>query len=295
MKITPIIAFASCLWLLTCRQACAQVTNTIIDSTNFVNIGGRQLEIATYGQGQPTVVVEGGLGGPAVEGGFWKRVVDAVAKTTRICVYDRAGLGKSDAVTNALRTSQDMVNDLHKLLVNAKAPQPYILVAHSIGGFVVRLYASEYPDEVVGLVLVDTTHPDQLSKWLAALPPESANEPESIKNERKFLTSLLTDPAKNPERMDISTSSAQVRAAGNFGDKPLVVLSHSPDWRMAPDLPDDVSRKLEQISQNLQNDLTHLSSKSTHKSAAKAGHLIPSEDPQLVIEAILKVVDATQK
>jgi pimeloyl-ACP methyl ester carboxylesterase len=132
-----------------------------------------------------------------------------------------------------------------------------LTILASIGGFVVRLYASEYPDEVVGLVLVDSTHPNQ---W-----------------------------------MDIRTSAAQVRAAGNFGDKPLVVLSHSPDWRMAPDLPDGVSRKLEQVSQDLQNEFVHLSSKSIHKSAAKAGHLIQAEDPQLVIEAILKVVDATQK
>lgn len=273
----------------------SQVTNTMIASTNFVNIGGRQLEMATFGQGTPTVIVEAGLGEPAVESGTWGKVVDEVAKTTRICIYDRAGLGKSDAVTNALRTSQDIVNDLHKLLVNAKVPQPYVLVGHSIGGFIVRLYASQYPDEVVGIVLVDSSHPDQWSKWLAALPPESANEPESIKNGRKFLTSQLTDPANNPERMDIKTSAAQVRAAGNFGDKLLIVLSHSPDWRMAPDLPDDVSRKLEQVSQTLQSDLTHLSSKSTHKSAAKAGHYIQTEDPQLVIEAILKVVDATQK
>src|SRR5271169_5099854 len=103
MKIRPIISIGSCLWLLTSLQACAQVANATNGSTNFVNIDGRQLEIVTFGQGKPTVIVEAGLGEPAVESGSWKKVVDEVAKQTRNFIYDRAGLGKSDAVTNDLR------------------------------------------------------------------------------------------------------------------------------------------------------------------------------------------------
>jgi pimeloyl-ACP methyl ester carboxylesterase len=294
MKNTPIISLVICLCLLACRPACAQVTNTTTASTNFVNIGGRQLEIASFGQGTPSVIVEAGLGEPAVESGSWKSVIDEVAKTTRICIYDRAGLGKSDAVTNASRTCLDWVKDLHTLLVNAKVPPPYILVGHSIGGFTVRLYASKYPGEVAGVVLVDSSYPDQTTKWPAIIPPESPQEQASVKKMRGFFKQMA-DPHSTPERQDLAVSSAEVRAAGDFGNKPLIVISHSHDWSPDPDLPKDLSDKMEQLWGEWQNNLCRLSSNSTHKTAVKAGHYVQTEDPQLVIEAILKVVDATKK
>jgi pimeloyl-ACP methyl ester carboxylesterase len=259
-----------------------------------IDIGGRKLEMASYGQGTPTVIVEAGLSDHPVESGTWDTVVAAIAKTTRICVYDRAGLGQSQPATNALRTSQDVVKDLHALLANGKVPPPYILVGHSIGGFAVRLYATQYPEEVAGVVLVDSSHPDQWPKLLAALPPQSSDEPEGMKGWRKFLTALMTNPTNNPERMDFMTSAAQVRASGNFGDKPLVVLSHSPNWRFFFDLPDEDRRKYKQIFETTQMDLCRLSSNSIRMIASKGGHFIQTDDPQVVIEAILKVVDASK-
>ena len=101
------------------------------DFSGNIEVGGRTLEMATHGQGTPTVVIEAGLGELAVESGSWKAVIGEVAKSTRVVVYDRAGLGKSQAVTNAFRTSEDMVRDLHALLAAAKIPPPYILVGQS--------------------------------------------------------------------------------------------------------------------------------------------------------------------
>jgi pimeloyl-ACP methyl ester carboxylesterase len=259
------------------------------DFTNNVDMGGRTLEFASFGQGSPAVIVEAGMGEPPVESGTWKTVIEEISKTTRICIYDRAGLGKSGPVTNASRTAQDVANDLHALLVAAKIPPPYILVGHSIGGFVVRLYATQHPNDVAGIVLVDSSHPDQWAKWVAALPPESADEGESIQKARKFLTQVV-QPANNPERLDITASGNQVRASGNFGDKPLVVLSHSPSKRIAPDLPDALAQKIEDAAAQLQIDLCRLSSKSTHKIADKAGHYIQAEEPKLVIDAILETL-----
>ena len=186
-------------------------TPTIIPPTptpisGKIDVGGYKLRIQCYGQGTPTVIVESGLGDPPLENGSWKAVTSAIKNSTHICIYDRAGIGFSDAPEQhqSIRTSQDMVNDLHTLLVNANVPAPYLLVGHSLGGYNVRLYASQYPKEVVGIVLVDSAHPDQWSEFSAVLPPESRPP---------------TDPFSNPERMDLIASAehdASRRAASVF-------------------------------------------------------------------------------
>jgi pimeloyl-ACP methyl ester carboxylesterase len=182
-----------------------------------------------------------------------------------------------------------MVRDLHTLLVNANVPGPYILVGHSLGGYHVRLFASQYPGEVAGMVLVDSSHPDQWSEIAAVLPPESPDEPDSLKALR------TVPPASLPEKMDILASAAQVRATESLGDLPLVVLSHSPTAHVFPNLSPEVAEKVEQVWQNLQNDLASLSSNSTHITATQAGHYIQVDEPQLVIDAILKIVAEANK
>jgi pimeloyl-ACP methyl ester carboxylesterase len=273
----------------------AQARLTATTRKEKVDVGGYKLQMLCQGQGTPTVIVEAGLGEPAVDSGTWTRVIDEIAKTTRICVYNRAGLGASDAAPTLPRTSQDIAKDLHAMLVRARVPGPYILVGHSIGGFTIRVYASRYPKDVIGMVLVDSSHPDQWSRWRAALPPAVMDEPKSVTDARKYLDTAATDPSKNPERMDISASAAQVRAAGRLGSKPLIVLTHSPRWRMVQDLPDEVLQKLERISQELQISLLSLSSNSTHTIATKAGHAIHQDEPQLVIDAVLTLVNAARR
>lgn len=265
-------------------------TNSVTNySERDVDVGGRTLHLAIYGHGSPPVVVESGMGEPAVESGTWKTVIDGVAKNTTVCVYDRAGLGKSGVVTNAFRTTDDIVRDLHTLLENARIAPPYVLVGHSIGGFTVRLYAAHYPHDVAGMVLVDSSYPGQWSQWLAALPPESSSEPESIKKARFFLAGQIADPKNNPEHLDLVASGREVSEITNLGSMPLVVISHNPQWRMEPTLPDDVSEKLERLWEQWQDDLCKLSTQSSHQVAMKAGHYVQAQEPQLVMEAIHKV------
>jgi pimeloyl-ACP methyl ester carboxylesterase len=258
----------------------------------IVDVGGHKLRMVTYGQGTPAVVIEAGGSQAGVENIDWKPVIDDIAKTTRICVYDRANLGASDATPTQWRTSQDIAKDLHALLRAAKILGPYILVGHSVGGLNVRLYAKQYADEVAGVVLVDASHPDQMSKLLAALPAESPDEHEDIKATRKSIIAENTDPSFNRERFDPVASAAQVRAAGTLGDKPLVVLTRNPKaYEQNP-----IQRRLlEPVWQELQRDLSRLSSNSTHKVATKAGHFIQVNEPQLVIDAIRQIVDAGKK
>lgn len=260
-----------------------------------IDVGGYKLQMRCFGKGKPAVIIEAGAGCPTVETErSWRSVIPAIAPTTQVCLYDRAGLGLSDRAPEqdrSGRTSQDMVKDLHTLLKKAGIPAPYILVGHSIGGYNVRLYASQYPKEVAGMVLVDSTHPDTWSKFAAALPPEQPDEPKSLRDARSAIDPQDPD---DPEKMDVVTSAAQVRATGLLGDLPLVVVTHTPGIKN-PDLQPDLSDKLDRVWQDLQIDLAGLSSNSTHIIAPHAGHFIQVDEPQLVIDAILKVMAQVKK
>jgi pimeloyl-ACP methyl ester carboxylesterase len=285
----------SLLLLVLITSACAPSTPAAINVTRTpdlldgkFDIGGYALHIVCNGQGSPTVLVEASFGDPGVESIHWTPIKEKIEATTRICFYDRAGLGSSDVALGENRTSRDVVQDLHTLLARANVPGPYILVAHSISGYHIRVFAGQYPDEVAGLVLIDSSHPDQLAQVIKLLPPESPDEPEVIKQFRIF------PPASLPEKIDFYTSADQARAVKTLGDIPTVVLTHSPTWR-SPDLAPDIADKVEKLWEDLQNDLASLSSNSTHIIATKAGHFIHVDEPQLVIDAILKLIDEAKK
>jgi pimeloyl-ACP methyl ester carboxylesterase len=123
----------------------------------LVDVGSYRLHIDCLGAGSPTVVLENGSGDSMLE---WMSVQPEIAKFARVCAYDRAGLGWSDP-DSAPRTTEGVTRDLHALLANAGIAPPYVLVGHSMGGFFVSRYAAQYPDEVVGAVLVDPAGPGQ--------------------------------------------------------------------------------------------------------------------------------------
>ncbi len=284
-------------WLINCTllAACTAIAPTMRPTlTNpfdeKVDVGGFALRILCSGEGSPTVVVVTGFGEPGVEkeNSSWLNVANEIQKKTRICLYDRAGLGSSDVAPGKDRTSQDMAQDLHTLLVNANVPGPYILVGHSIGGLHTLVFASQYAPEVAGMVLVDSSHPNQWSAIQAALPPASSSEPESIRRMR------IIPPASLPEKLDIPASINQVSAVKSLGNLPLVVVSHSPTWSVDPDLSPDTAQKIEKVWQDQQNSLANLSTNSAHVTAANAGHYIQIDEPQTVIDAILKVVEAAK-
>lgn len=239
-------------------------------SAERIDIGGRKLQMFTQGHGSPTVVIEAGGGDPPVESGSWRAVIDALSKSNRVCTYDRAGLGKSDPAPMLPRTSQEVAHDLDALLTKAGVPGPYLLVGHSYGGLHVRMYAGQFPDKVLGMVLVDSSHPDQDEKWLAALPPPTPDEPQSLRRGRAFLAGRIDTPTKL-EQIDPKATAAQVRAARGLGDKPLVILSHSSKFRLDPGLPEEVSLKLEEVCRQLQADLKRISSNSTQRQSANGG------------------------
>ena len=123
----------------------------------LVDIGGHRLHVNCTGKGKPTIVMESGAGDFSFD---WSLVQPAVAKFARVCTYDRAGYSWSEAGPTP-RTMQQIVYELHTGLNNAGIKSPYVLVGHSLGGLIVRLYANQYPKEIAGMVLVDSSHEDQ--------------------------------------------------------------------------------------------------------------------------------------
>jgi pimeloyl-ACP methyl ester carboxylesterase len=283
----------------------------------MVDVGGYRLHLHCTGQGSPTVVLESGLGGPALQ---WALVQQKLERTTRVCSYDRAGLGWSD-VGPLPRTSQQMVNELHTLLHNAGIEGPYVLVGHSLGGFNVRLFAHEYPSETAGIVLVASGSEDDNAR----MPPEYEKIEESNKQTDHLMitlarfgilrvagnmgllssyTSLL---AKFPPELQtefiartfyrsqywatsyaelsaLNESRSQVAATGSLGDLPLVVLSGSPDVsRLPPSFPVE---QIKRTFQDLQVELAGLSSRSTHIVCDTCDHYIPMTNPDMVVDAI---------
>ena len=288
-----------CVTLLTLLlTACSAPTSQPLTPTpmqsGMVDVGGYELFYQCSGQGSPTVILEAGMGS---ESSYWARVIAGIAGTTRVCAYDRANLGRSDEARTP-RTLRDAARDLHALLGNAGIGGPYILVGHSLGGELVRVFADQYPEEVAGIVLVDAAHPDMGPRLLAGLPPESADEPEYIRFYRQMFTWISDSngsPYPNPEGWDTQAGNAQVNAAKPLGDLPLVVISQNPaNPFLVANIPPSLAEtntQLQQIWQGLQEELAGLSTNSTHLVAARAGHNIPIEEPGLVVDAILELTN----
>ncbi|MCB0875678.1 MAG: alpha/beta hydrolase [Solirubrobacterales bacterium] len=260
---------------------------------------GRRLFIACRGSGSPTVVLEAGTGDV---GRVWslapfgpgRAVLPAVARFTRVCVYDRPGtyllpdeFSRSDPVAMP-RTALDIAGDLRALLRAARVPGPYVLAGHSFGGMVARLYATRYPTQVAGLVSIDAQNEDFVAAYKEFLSPE------------QYVAAVL-DPGPPPgldypefERLALEASAAQTKQAQ--ADTPLrrmpfVVLSHSRDlpnpFGFPSDWPIDA---LDHAFQRSQMALAGLLPRARLVEAKRSGHYIQLDQPRLVTREIRWVV-----
>lgn len=254
------------------------------------DVGGRHIHLACQGSGYPTVVIDAGLGTAPAEDSAWQQIASKTAAVTRVCLYDRAGLGGSDPNPKPVITSLDSATDMARALKIAGLDGPFLVVGHSIGGLHAQVFANLYPSKVAGLVLVSTTHPDQFNIWLSLLPAPVDGESKIITDLRTFLKTIQSDPLKNEERLDIRQSEVEARQLHSLGSKPVIVLTHSPKFRMVPGLAEPLADKLENATQQMQKQFLQLSTSSKQRIAATAGHELPHEDPDFVIEGILEGV-----
>jgi pimeloyl-ACP methyl ester carboxylesterase len=266
----------------------------------MVDVGGYRLHINCTGAGSPTVVIDAGWGDWSLG---WSGVQREVARTTRVCSYDRAGMGYSEAGPLP-RNARQFAKELHTLLQQAGIPGPYVLAGHSMGGLTVRVFAHEYPAEVAGIVLIDSMSPGQARKPAANSQPVSQSRALSwpVLLARIGLVRLLAGPdsgqnlapeaeqayaavgatpravqAWADEGNGMPASLDQAGAVKSFGDVPLTVLSRGLD-------PDPAW-------QNMQAELLQLSSNSQALVADKSGHNIHFDQPEAAVGAIARMVE----
>ena len=277
------------------------------DFAGLVDIGGRSLYLECRGSGSPTVILEAGFRSRV---DYWTddliqpdaprtMVFGGVAAFTRVCAYDRPGTttfidgalqpSRSDA-TSMPRPALDSVQDLHALLEAAKVPGPYVFVGHSYGGMLARLYASTYPSEIVGMVLVDAFSegledqmtPDQWTAYEEIFQPV----PDALAG------------YKDLEFTDLDLSVSQVReatSASPLRPLPLIVLSRGQVMEMPADLPGGLTGEgLEQAWTLEQDRLASLRPDARHVIANESEHYIQLQQPELVIEAVSDVVTAVR-
>jgi D-alanyl-D-alanine carboxypeptidase len=278
--------------LLTPTSARAQ-TATPAAPGALVDIGDRSLFLSCSGTGSPTVILESGLNDTA---SVWSAVQGEVARTTRVCSYDRANVpgGASDpseptASTPRLRSAAELVADLHALLAAAAVPGPYVLVGHSVGGLLVRLYAATYPDDVAALVLVDATHEDNWARLEEEIGPELW--PQAVQQFTQAVAGGFLEP------LDLAATAAEVRYAREERPLPstkLIVLTHTEAPDAATLLQGLSIEASERLWSEQQADLVTLLPDSRQILAEGSGHYIQNDRPDLVIDAIADEIEATR-
>ena len=286
----------------------------------LVDVGGYKLHIHCTGQGSPTVILESGW---VESSATWLFIQPEVAKTTRVCSYDRAGYGWSDPSPHP-RTASWMAEELHTLLVNANVQGPYVLVGHSLGGMLVRVYAHNYPDEVVGMVLVDSMHeekyerlpgakgtiPDAVQQFrmlgvlsstgfMALAPQAIPNQefPDEVFTRYKVAwatTGHLTTAAAEMSAMLESTAEVRALQITSFGSLPLSVLSAGLNFPI-PYLSEAENQQYWEETRAMQSELAALSSMSKQTIVEQSGHHIQFDQPDLMIDAVREMVDAIKK
>jgi pimeloyl-ACP methyl ester carboxylesterase len=198
------------------------------------DVGGHRLHLSCTGSGSPTVVLEPGAGMVSAQLGL---VTPTVARETRVCVYDRAGRGWSEP-TETRQDATQIATDLHTLLERAHVPGPYVLAGHSFGGLYVLTFAARYPDEVAGMVLIDSTAPADEADATVTAPDDGGSSDLMDRvvtlvsaTARLGLTRLIGQPTPGDVRSTIEEygqGGSSTREAGSlrdFGGNPLVVLT----------------------------------------------------------------------
>ena len=286
----------------------------------LMQVENHELHLYCTGNGSPTVILEAAAQSSSLD---WALVQPSITQLTRVCSYDRAGFGWSELGSQP-RTAQQAAFELHSLLNEAGEQGPYILVGASYGGHIVRIFAHDYPEQVSGVILVDT-RPEKLYSipaiqqqgrsalgllrvaaflgefgllrpFIATMPdkmmPSAAlpiyqSHPGSLEIvfQHKFIYAMYA------EAQAMETSDAQVAAIGSMGNTPLIVIRHGNPMSMFSSLPPQEAGEMEQKWQAFQEEIASQSSVGRIIVAEASGHIIQLEQPAIIVEAVQQLLE----
>lgn len=235
------------------------------------------------GKGSPIVIFLSGWG---EDSSSWISVFDESSRLTRSCQYDRYGTGQTSiygALPQEARDAHDQVRELEQLLENAGIAAPYVLVGHSWGGALARLYAGTHND-VRAVVFVDSSSPGQDRALAAVLPPERPGEPVLFSELRDVLGG---DPLENPENLDWGKSLDEVGEVTSLGHRPEIVITAGSTFG-------GEERILWPVWSGLQNDLAALSARSVHVLVPTSAHFVQADAPEVVLASVRAAVNAVR-
>ncbi|WP_036216319.1 alpha/beta fold hydrolase [Lysinibacillus sphaericus] len=243
-----------------------------IRNKKIINFYNRRIRFNKYRKNTPSVIFIAGLGDSHET---WKKVQDRISEETSTLSYDRAGIGRSQDVA-VPRTCCDLVEELSELVQALDVEKPYILVGHSFGGLVARLYTSLYPLDICGMVLVDAA-PEYKELAYEKVLPENL-----LAGNREY----FENPMLNSEKIDKIQSYKQIVDYSNQSDIPLSIIT-----RGLPDTNENEggwpSQEILGIEQSLQAEFQWLSTSSKFRIASRSGHYIHHDEPDIVIEEII--------
>lgn len=269
----------------------------------LVPMGPYRLHVSCLGEGDVTVLFEAGLGGSSLE---WGTIQAAISHRARACAYDRAGYAWSDPSPYP-RSASQLAREAEKMLHSLDISGPLLLVGHSFGGFVIRELAYRPTTDVIGMILVDASHEDQLvkleGKGKVQVMPSSGNfvlkavsVPENFPRDvRRKIEALgrmrKSYAATHGEMSQFRLSTEQVRAHRELVSFPVIVLSRGLD--PFPKTPE--GKEKNEIWRDLQTDLASISTNGKNITAENSGHHIHADEPELVISSIEAILDDYQR
>jgi len=300
-----------------------QVSRIVADRSyppegKLIDAGGHMLHALIKGSGSPTVVFESGLASDGYVA--WYKVQDEVARLSTTVAYDRAGINWSERGSNP-KTAEAISRELEAMLANGGFEPPYILVGHSFAGITLRPFIYRNLDNIAGIVFVDTTHPDQWNRTPEEMQTDSSGPSRSfmrlLRNLGVLRINMKGIVLPNTEKDDIYnrvTSALIHRASGvmdemlasdammdevvsmnDFGNISLtIVTGASPTRYEAYPVSQETKAELTNTFHDLQKDLLNLSSQSRQIHAPNSGHYVQFDEPEVVIDAILQLVEQSQ-
>jgi pimeloyl-ACP methyl ester carboxylesterase len=254
---------------------------------HMIDVGGRKLHACVYGSGLPVLVLVSAF---ETDQKNWNPVVPDLAAKATVVTYDRAGVGKSE-LGDLPAHGEQSAKDLHVLLEKLAVPGPYILVGHSFGGFVARLFASMYPDDMAGLILEETQHEDNFSEMKKILKGKDLEmfeqvlvpgfaAPENPKSERDY---------RDATREQLKTSQALPRM-------PFVVLTvRDRAYAMRPIFSEGALAELARLDEELMNRLAASLPGGKHVMIEGTGHYVHVDKPALLIAPVLEMIQALRE